>query len=154
MVTGQLFKEDRSQWSVGYSGYFPDFRYNNHNLLVGIKFSFGEKYTNIYGLLDTGSEWVVFSKELVDNFGIELEENPDLLKTIHTRFGSITGYLNRLPLTIIAENGNSLPMQATCLISDHWYGPPVIGWRGCLERIRFALDPSLDIFYFGHFNDD
>jgi hypothetical protein len=25
----------------------------------------------------------------------------------------------------------------------------VLGWKGCLERIRWAIDPAEEIFYFG-----
>jgi hypothetical protein len=34
---------------------------------------------------------------------------------------------------------------------DNWFGPIVIGWSGCLEGFRFALDPTPghEHFYFG-----
>lgn len=149
MKTDQLLKSDGSLWSIGYSGYLADYGYDNHNLLVGIKFSLGEEFENIHGLLDTGSEWVVFSKEFIDDYDIEIDDDTNLQKTMFTRFGRIEGYLNRLLLILIAENGDSLPMEATCFISQDWPGPPVIGWKGCLERIKFAVDPSIEKFYFG-----
>jgi hypothetical protein len=29
-----------------------------------------------------------------------------------------------------------------------WPGPMVLGWKGCLERIRFGFDPNVESFYF------
>ncbi len=52
-------------------------------------------------------------------------------------------------MIIVDENyGYSLEIDSPCFISDEWQGPPVIGWKGCLGRIRFAIDPSKDRFYF------
>jgi hypothetical protein len=30
-----------------------------------------------------------------------------------------------------------------------WPGPTVLGWRGCLDRFRWAIDPDDEVFYFG-----
>ncbi|MBI4531612.1 MAG: hypothetical protein HY709_08815, partial [Candidatus Latescibacteria bacterium] len=48
-----------------------------------------------------------------------------------------------------AEEGENVEVEATWFISPDWPGPIVIGWKGCLERLRFAVDPSEDTFYFG-----
>jgi hypothetical protein len=42
-----------------------------------------------------------------------------------------------------------LETEATFFVSPDWPGPMVIGWKGCLEWIRFALDPGEDAIYFG-----
>ena len=49
----------------------------------------------------------------------------------------------------LATEGDNVVVEATWFISEDWPGPAVIGWKGCLERFRFALDPSDDSFYFG-----
>jgi hypothetical protein len=41
-----------------------------------------------------------------------------------------------------------MEVDATWFIASDWPGPMVIGWRGCLERMRFALDPGHDTFFF------
>ena len=56
--------------------------------------------------------------------------------------------MERIPVRFAAEEGNSLEVEATWFLSEDWIGPPVIGWKGCLERIRFALDPAEEPFYF------
>ena len=65
-----------------------------------------------------------------------------------TRLGLLTGRLERLTVTFTASEGNNLAIEATCFITEDWHGPPVIGWKGCLERLRFAIDPGTDTFYF------
>lgn len=100
-------------------------------------------------MLDTASTWVVLSKDLLLYAEVELERGGLTEEKISTRLGTFRGYLERLPLSITAESGDSLQIEATCFICEDWPGPPVIGWKGCLERIRFAIEPSLNRFYFG-----
>ena len=149
MDSEQLLLSDNSTWSTGIAEYFSDFEYDGFSLLVAIQFSFGKDNPPALGLLDTASTWVVFSKKIIEDFNIQIDEDFAIKEKINTpRFGLIDGYLHRLPLKIIAETGKSLFIDATCFISDQWQGPPVIGWKGCLERIKFALDSSIDRFYF------
>ncbi len=68
---------------------------------------------------------------------------------MNNRFGSIEGFHKRIQLILIADSGNSINIYATCFIPSKWLGPPVIRWKGCSERLIFALDPSSDLFYFG-----
>jgi hypothetical protein len=45
--------------------------------------------------------------------------------------------------------GDEVTVEATFFLAEHLPDPTVIGWRGCLVRLRFAIDPSADTFYFG-----
>jgi hypothetical protein len=60
----------------------------------------------------------------------------------------LSGRLERVPLSFVADIGVPLDVEASCFVSEEWPGPMVIGWKGCLDWIRFALDPSEDAFYF------
>jgi hypothetical protein len=60
-----------------------------------------------------------------------------------------TGQLARIPVTLFASEGESLTVEATWLICPDWPGPVVIGWKGCLERLRFAIEPGEEGIYFG-----
>jgi hypothetical protein len=55
-----------------------------------------------------------------------------------------------IPSEFEADEGSPLAVEATWFVADGWPGPIVIGWKGCLERMRFALDPSADAFYFAN----
>ena len=57
----------------------------------------------------------------------------------------------------VAE-GESLAIDATAFVPaltprQQWDGelPCVLGLRFCLERMRFAVDPQRELFYFGEF---
>lgn len=68
---------------------------------------------------------------------------------ISTRLGTIGGQLIRLPLTLIAEEGASLGVDATFFVSRQWRGPTFLGYTGLLDRLRKGLDPLANMFYFG-----
>jgi hypothetical protein len=72
----------------------------------------------------------------------------DSLPPLLTRLGAVTGRLERIPITFLPREGEEVTIEATWFISLDWPGPTVIGWKGCLERMRFALDPNDDSFYF------
>lgn len=38
--------------------------------------------------------------------------------------------------------------DATCFLSPEWQSPMVIGWKTCLESMRFGLDPTQDLIYY------
>jgi hypothetical protein len=58
------------------------------------------------------------------------------------------GRLERLRLRFCAEEGSEVEIEASCFVSADWTGPMVIGWKGGLERVKVALDPSDNSFYF------
>ena len=74
---------------------------------------------------------------------------------ISTRLGRIPGSLYRINITLIAEENRDydLTVESSVFVSKEWRGPIVLGYRGFLERIRFALDPGVvpgeQMFYFG-----
>ncbi len=70
---------------------------------------------------------------------------------LSSRLGTYYGFLHREPLYLVGEGegGGHLRLEATWFVSPEWQGPLVLGWRGCLERMRFAIDPGGEWFYFG-----
>jgi hypothetical protein len=98
-------------------------------------------------LLDTASEWCVLPWETAQTLGYSYHSAEHAVQ-LSTRLGAIDGWLERIPLVLSAEEGRTLDVEATWFISEDWPGPPVLGWKGCLERIRFGLDPSEESFYF------
>jgi hypothetical protein len=83
---------------------------------------------------------------IIEALGYQTE--PDEFR-LHSRLGTFPGRLERAPLRFPATAGDTVELEATWFISNEWPGPVVIVWKGCLERIRFALDPGKDEFYFG-----
>jgi hypothetical protein len=63
--------------------------------------------------------------------------------------GMIHGALYRETIRISADEGQPLDVEATIFVSPDWRGPNFIGYQGLLQRIRFAVDPETNLFYFG-----
>jgi hypothetical protein len=79
-------------------------------------------------------------------FDLDVVETPVALST---RFGLFHGRLERVRVRFDATEGDALEQESTCFVSADWPGPLVIGWRGCLERMRFGFDSTEEAFYFG-----
>jgi hypothetical protein len=104
----------------------------------------------IHGLLDTASQRCLLPPTIAIALGCDLDPDP-AVPPYSTRYGTIPGRLERLPMAFVAEDGEDADVDATWFVSEQWPGPLVIGWTGCLERIAFALDPTPEeeFFYFG-----
>ncbi len=68
---------------------------------------------------------------------------------LSTRFGRFGGRLYRGLITLPVDEGEPLDVDATVFISPDWRGPNFLGYEGLLQRIRFAVDPESNLFYFG-----
>ena len=63
--------------------------------------------------------------------------------------GTIQGAVYRDVLRLPADEGEPLDVEASIFLSPDWRGPNFIGYQGLLQRIRFAVDPEVNLFYFG-----
>jgi hypothetical protein len=68
---------------------------------------------------------------------------------LSTRLGDLRGRLLRIPLKILADEGNSLEFEATFFVSPDWHGGTFLGYSGLLDRLRIGLDCPRNLFYFG-----
>ncbi len=58
-------------------------------------------------------------------------------------------WLQRHRIEFLADDGQDLEVEATFFIARDWPEPSVLGYTGVLDRIRFAIDPQANRFYFG-----
>lgn len=105
-------------------------------------------------ILDTGAPWCILNPEEAN--ALQNFEFFDWLGEIKLRVRglSYTGQLCRLPVTLVAEIGTNLTIEATFFIpslkpNEEWLHPNFLGLDSFLHRIRFAVDPQLNHFYFG-----
>jgi hypothetical protein len=112
------------------------------------------------GCVDTGGVYAICNPVVLPLLGLKPEDGVLVPRPIHWRGVSHGGRLYRVPLNLLAEegNGNSLTIEVTALIPDlkpneEWPDdfPCFLGMHGCLEFLRFAVDPNTDTFYFGEF---
>jgi len=69
-----------------------------------------------------------------------------VLRTAH---GPVRGALFLLRIELIADVGDHLDFDAVAFVSPDWWAPSFIGYTGMLERLRFAIDPQVNRFFFG-----
>jgi hypothetical protein len=102
----------------------------------------------VLAMVDTAAPWCIFepriSKLIRDSF---YRVSEDIV--LSTRLGSFRGSLYRGPLFVPALDGEPLDIEMTVFVSPDWPGPNFIGYQGLLQRIRFAVDPETNLFYFG-----
>jgi hypothetical protein len=115
-------------------------------LLVAVLCRVSGRSVEDLALLDTASPWCILPPSIALALGYP--PDPDGSTQLHTRFGLLSGELVRIPVIFPADEGEPAEIEATWFLSSDWPGPLVIGWSGCLERMRFAFDPRENDFYF------
>ena len=98
-------------------------------------------------MVDTGAPWCIFEPTI----GEVLREHIYILQesvVIDSRLGRFRGTLGQGRLQIIAADGEDLNVEAVMFLCPEWPGGNFIGYEGALDRIRFAVDPQRNHFYF------
>jgi hypothetical protein len=108
--------------------------------------------------IDTGGAYFVCDPEIADLLGLDPADGVET-DELNIRGYKIAGTLHRLSLRLLAEEGKPLQVEATAFIPrlqpyQTWALPSFMGLLGCLERIRFAVDPVTNIFYFGPIDEE
>lgn len=104
----------------------------------------------VLALLDTGAPYCILNPELGEQLrpllGEGLEQVP-----LSTREGRKVGTLYKASIKLVAEEGSSLEFEPNVFLCDDWphEGRNFLGYDGCLEYLRFAVDPAENQFYFG-----
>lgn len=108
-------------------------------------------------ILDTGGQYFFCTQELAKEIAATAREKIGR-RVIKLKGVDVRGSLCRIDLTLLGSEGESLSLQVTAFLpdEDQEFGPnflpySYLGLYGCMERVRFGVDPSLneDRFYFG-----
>lgn len=147
-----LHFSDQREFATGAARYQygpASLRENTIRILVRVSFE------NIFteAVLDTGAPYVVCAQWLARALKLDPSTALDHIRIL-IRGSLVSGKLFRMSLTFPTEHGMNLALDATVFApdapgQDDDAIPPFIGLAGCLERMRFAIDPSEDMFYFG-----
>jgi hypothetical protein len=139
----------------GRSRYRTYYQYGPHRLVIAVECRIEGIANHLVALLDTGAEWSLLPTEVAEELGYGPEYD-EPVEVYGVRGGTLTGRRVKLLTSFPAAEGDELTINASWFIPDNWVGPVVIGWSGCLEGFRCALDPTPanEYFYFGeHFPD-
>ena len=102
----------------------------------------------ILAVVDTAATWCIFEREVGSILAQGLTRIPGRA-VLSTRLGVLQGTLYRGQITLLADEGESHKVDATVFVTPDWPGPNFLGYQGLLQRIRFAVDPESNLFYFG-----
>lgn len=142
-----------SRWSSGAALFHVDEPMGKHSACVAV--SCRVEHLGVHrAMVDTGAQWSVIGGELAQALESAALETVGTM-AMTTRLGTINGELCAVSITLVAQEGDDLAIEATALVAPDWTGPPVVlGHRGLLEKVRFALDPGVtqgdQWLYFGH----
>jgi hypothetical protein len=101
----------------------------------------------IHGLLDTGASRCILDWETAVRAGLHQLSGRVARRALG---GNVfNGYTHELQLLLPADDGLDLVLATSVWASEAFKGPNLIGYGGLLEKIRFALDPQSNLFYFG-----
>jgi len=138
---GTIFAHSRTQYLDEMGGR------SENKIYVAVKF---DTLPKTFAILDTGSPWCILSKEQVEALNRNYKNESLETKYLHIRGEKTKGVLIRLPITICAEEGNDITIEGTVFVpQDEREIPTFIGLDGFLNRIKFAIDPQINYFYFG-----
>ncbi len=99
-------------------------------------------------LLDTGASYCILNQEAASQIREQLTSSLDRVEIL-TPYGLIRGDLHTHRIRLIAGEGESLDIEAIVFVPPEWQGPCFIGYTGALDRMRFAVDPRKNRFFFG-----
>ena len=104
-------------------------------------------------VIDTGAMHLICGTETIDNLGLHPADSLGR-RRILIRGQIVAGDLHRVSLTVPAHQGEVLTQEVTAFVpildpGEESNLPTFLGWQYCLERIRFAVDPATETFYFG-----
>ncbi|MCI0694015.1 hypothetical protein L0337_18660 [candidate division KSB1 bacterium] len=147
-----LFKNNFVIGSLSYSDRYPG--HEQHARIVVFVATEHNPESKIPMIVDTGAPWCILVPDLADDWGLEPVAIYEPKMKINIRGYDFDGRLARGNIILQATSGDNLRVQATFFIpelmpDEPWNFPNFLGLDGFLNRIRFAVDPSENAFYFG-----
>lgn len=106
-------------------------------------------------MVDTGGIYLLCHPQLAHQLNLETADFISGTLSILFRGALVQGRLYRLHVSLPADEGDDVSFEATAFVPQHYeeeqWGdlPSILGFHGCLERIRMATDPVSETFYFG-----
>lgn len=140
-----LYRQLGVAWSSGCAQYAIDHEVGgaawSSPLVVAARCRLGRQRTVEWAMVDTGSQWSVVGGEIAMALDADFSDAGEEI-AISTRLGKYEGRVQRLDVTLEADEGEALLVSASVAVLPTWPGPVVLGYRGFWERVRIGLDPG------------
>lgn len=145
-----LLREDGSPFAASRVTYLEAFpgQLTRRDAKVYVRIAVGAPALTTMAMLDTGSTYSVLDADIAELIGAFDEADAPLVD-LATRHGLLRGSLVRRRVWLLAEEGDSLEVEATFWVAREWRYGHFLGYTGFLQRIRFALDPQSNQLHFG-----
>ncbi len=148
-----MLKLNDEEFACGVATYYEDDPSgHSRQTSINVRFSL-PNFESIFffAKIDPATPWVVLNSDINELLGLRAESTDT---TLQTALGNMRGCLERYPITLIAEHGKALQIDATLFVCNEWTRGNFLGYSGFLERIRFAVDPHCQKFYFGRISQN
>ncbi len=121
--------------------------FHENRICIPVKF---EGLPKTMAVVDTGAPWCILSKEEATVLDPGYKNNALNKMRLYIRGLLTPGVLVRWQVTLCADKGFDLTIEGTVFVPDDDLNiPNFIGLDGLLSRIRFAVDPHENYFFFG-----
>jgi hypothetical protein len=140
---GSLFAASRASYLDAAPG-----QLTRRDAKVYVRIAVGSPGFTTTAMLDTGSTYSVLDADVAGEWGAFDEADAPAVE-LATRHGLLRGQLVRRQVWLLADEGESLEVDATFWVSPQWRHGHFLGYAGFLQRIRFALEPLTNSLYFG-----
>jgi hypothetical protein len=140
-LNGERFASGRSK----FLDHHPRFPEPTAKVFVKLEFSGLDGFW--IAQVDTAAAYSILEFEVARS--LDLFDLEGHWTRMSTRLGLLDGKLVRLPMTLMADEGRSLDLEAMFFVSQNWRGGTFLGYTGLLDRLRIALDSPANLFYFG-----
>lgn len=140
---GSAFARSRARYLDALPG-----RLTRRDAKVYVRIAVGEPSLTTTAMLDTGSTYSVLDADFAEQLGAFQDAGAPAVD-MATRHGLLRGNLVRRRVWLLAEEGESLEVDATFWVSPTWHYGHFLGYAGFPQRIRFAIDPEVNQFHFG-----
>lgn len=142
-----------SQFVAGflrYKDYYPD-EESKARIVLPVRVA---GRISAHAIVDTGAPWCVFDPNLIRLVVPLFELRQPATHHLLVRGIWYSGLLLRMGITLKAEEGEDSEVDATVFAAtlrpnETWPHPNFIGLDSFLNRIRYAIDPAENAFYFG-----
>ncbi len=144
---------DTNSFASGAAHYADQYPGDERNARLVLAVTIANRAT-VQAVVDTGTPWCILDPEIVERLedAVLFTEN---LRDLMIRGERYDGRLGRVEITLQADCcGVSIAVEATVFVptlrlGEVWCHPNFIGLQGFLARIRYAVDPEENVFYFG-----
>lgn len=141
-------------FSTGVATYEDAYPGDERNARIVLSVSI-EGRISIQAIVDTGAPWCILHPDLARQLGVSADRTYTPATRLSMRGISYTGSLHAMSIGLRNEGeGDDLEVRATVFVptmapGEIWRHPNFLGLSGLLDRIRFAVDPAENAFYFG-----